>query len=348
MSAPRPRIQNPYTNRMGIRNQDDFFGRSKELRNIYTRIRGEQCLYLVGERRIGKSSILNALDFPVERQRFEIPEEVVFAQLDMQFIAGCTEELFLQNLLAEISEKLDISPMEPSRQSLERIAKGLGSNRRLVLLLDEFSVLVHNPNIPQELLDFLRAWSARFRISIIGAFREASLQTISEGSSLGSPFLNIFDKIYIGPLLAEDARDLVEMPAASVGVQFEEEEIRWVFELAGYFPLFLQMACYHLLELKYSRIRGAEARTRLERDFLYEVQPHFDYLFDGLPDQEKNALLLVAGGRAAPEDLQKELVKKGLLVQEDGKTQLFSRVLPTALRSYAKSSKKGFLSAILE
>jgi AAA+ ATPase superfamily predicted ATPase len=348
MSAIRPRIQNPYTNRTGIRNQDDFFGRAKELRSIYTRIRGEQSLYLVGERRIGKSSILNALEFPVERQRFEISDDVVFAQLDMQFIAGCTEDSFLEYLVAEISEKLGTSPGEPSRRALERIGRDLGRDRRLVLLLDEFSVLVHNPNIPQDLLEFLRSWSARFRISIIGAFREASLQTISESKSTGSPFLNIFDKIYVGPLLAEDARDLVEMPAASVGIQFEEEEIRWVFELAGYFPLFLQMACYHLLELKYSGIHGAEGRTRLERDFLYEVRPHFDYLFDALPDQEKNAMALVAEGGATTEDLERELVKKGLLVQKDGKTRIFSQVLPIVLRAYTRSSKKGLLSAILE
>src|SRR5215472_17742550 len=113
-----PRIQNPYTNRSGIRNQEEFFGRAKELRSIYTRICGEQSLYLVGERRIGKSSILNALDFPDERQRFEIPDHLVFTHLDMQFIAGCTEELFLEYLLAEISEKLGVSPGEPSRQSL--------------------------------------------------------------------------------------------------------------------------------------------------------------------------------------------------------------------------------------
>jgi hypothetical protein len=220
-------------------------------------------MYLVGERRVGKSSLLNALDFPVERQRFGIPDELLFAHLDMQLIAGCDETVFLEYLLEEISEKLGSTAGPPSRRALDQIAKRLGRDQRLVLLLDEFSVLVHNPKIPPDLLEVLRSWSSKFRVSIIGAFREASLQKITDGGSSGSPFLNIFDKIYIGPLLPEDAKDLVETPAASIGAPFEDAEIEYIFDLAGYLPLFLQMACYHLLELKSSKVRGKEIRTRL-------------------------------------------------------------------------------------
>lgn len=348
MKRVRPRIQNPYTNRAGIRNADEFFGRSAELRSIYTRICGEQCIYLVGERRVGKSSVLNALDFSVERRRFDVPEDLVFVQLDMQFIAGCTEELFLEYLLAETSEKLGISAGEPSRRSLQRMAKELGQSRRLVLLLDEFSVLVSNPKISQDLLEFLRAWSARFRIVLVGAFREASTQRIEESDSTGSPFLNIFDKVYIGPLLPEDARDLVEGPAEGVGVPFDEYEIQWIFELAGYLPLFLQIACYYLLELKWMGIQGEEARTRLERDFLFEAQPHFQYLLDALSEHERGAVVAVAAGRATTPDLERELIKKGILVQKDGKVRIFSRLFPSVPRSQVRPSRAGFLNAILE
>jgi len=45
---------NPYGNRAGIRRAEDFFGRSRELTEIYSLIIQSHFVSLVGERRVGK------------------------------------------------------------------------------------------------------------------------------------------------------------------------------------------------------------------------------------------------------------------------------------------------------
>src|SRR5215475_11276457 len=49
---------NPFTNRNAITNPDEFFGREQEIGEIISRLRSMQSLSVVGERRIGKSSLL--------------------------------------------------------------------------------------------------------------------------------------------------------------------------------------------------------------------------------------------------------------------------------------------------
>lgn len=49
---------NPFTNRGVIKNEEDFIGREEQLGEIIERLRTLQSSSVVGERRIGKSSLL--------------------------------------------------------------------------------------------------------------------------------------------------------------------------------------------------------------------------------------------------------------------------------------------------
>jgi hypothetical protein len=67
--------------------EEDFFGRERELPDVYSRLLGGQSVSLIGERRIGKSSLLYALNFPSERFSFGIPENLRFVYADGQLMA---------------------------------------------------------------------------------------------------------------------------------------------------------------------------------------------------------------------------------------------------------------------
>ena len=49
---------NPFMNRGVITDPNDFFGREEQVNEIFTRLQGMQSSSIVGERRIGKSSLL--------------------------------------------------------------------------------------------------------------------------------------------------------------------------------------------------------------------------------------------------------------------------------------------------
>src|SRR6266568_2256047 len=101
----RPIEVNPYINRAAISEASGFYGREDALRDVYTRVRGGQSVSLIGERRVGKSSLLNAIGF--EREEFGM-DDFDFVFMDMQSIAGCPEDAFLRHLLNLISRETRI------------------------------------------------------------------------------------------------------------------------------------------------------------------------------------------------------------------------------------------------
>ena len=65
---------NPYSNRKMITKAEDFFGRRKELRQIYSQLQTSQSVSIVYPRRIGKSSLLYCLALPEIQKRFSSQE----------------------------------------------------------------------------------------------------------------------------------------------------------------------------------------------------------------------------------------------------------------------------------
>jgi hypothetical protein len=334
--------KNPYTNRAAIRSPEDFFGRVEELRNIYTRIQGGQSVSLVGERRVGKSSLLNALEF--EREGFEIPSEFTFVPVDMQYIPDCNPEIFQKYLLSRISEIARIEVGGPSRSSLEQAAKDLErEGRRLVVILDEFDVLVHNSLIPIEFFSFLRSWATQFQIPFVVASREGSIDQVAEDDKTGSAFLNIFGTIYVGPLKSDDAEELIASPSYEQGIEFTGEEVELILSLAGLFPLFLQIACYHLFDLK---ISGQFSKEVLNSNFAFEAIPHFSYLLKRLTDMERSALRsFLAGEHLRQGPARADLTRKGILIELQGKTRIFSTVFAELIQP--RESQPGAFQAAI-
>ena len=312
----RSSLPNPYTNRAAIRSPNQFFGRDRELRDIYTRITGGQSVMIIGERRIGKSSLLNAIGF--SREDYQLDPEFGFILLDLQSIAGCTEEAFVQNLLTLITREMKITVPETGRGALETVAEAIHSiDRRLIIALDEFDVLVWNEKISPEFLVVLRSWTVRHQFPFVVAFREGSIDRIVSDEKFGSAFLNLFGAVYAGPMREEEARELIGTPAADNDVEFTDEEVDLVLELAGYFPLCIQIACYHLFEMKKSAKPVEEIFAQLPQSFAFEASPHFEYIWWRLSSREQEALRRWAkDGNAEDMVAERDLLKKGLLVED--------------------------------
>ena len=80
-------MRNPYTDRTGIRDINCFYGRKQELSRIYSRIGAPnpQSVSIVGDRRIGKSSLLNFIYHEENRKQYlDQPENYIFVLMDLQ------------------------------------------------------------------------------------------------------------------------------------------------------------------------------------------------------------------------------------------------------------------------
>ena len=64
--------RNPYLDRVSIRDVSRFYGRNREVTRIFSRIGAArpQSISIVGERRIGKSSLMNYISFPEIRKKY--------------------------------------------------------------------------------------------------------------------------------------------------------------------------------------------------------------------------------------------------------------------------------------
>jgi len=75
-------MKNPYWNRKMIRDLKYFFGREKEMEKIFAAIEAPhpQNILIVGERKIGKSSLLYYIfQSSIEKQKLAHPEKYVSA-----------------------------------------------------------------------------------------------------------------------------------------------------------------------------------------------------------------------------------------------------------------------------
>lgn len=330
-------IWNPFTNRSTIYKESEFFGRRRELYDIYSRLMGGQSVSLVGERRVGKSSLLQALDFPGQRSRFRIPPALRIVHLDLQYMAGCEEDDFLEYLLEEAGDRLEVDEVgPPRRESLRRLAKEAvrGRSLQLVIALDEFDVLLNNRQISLDFFAYLRAWSSEFRICFVGASREGGVERMLESSGTGSAFLNVFGSVYIGHLREEEALELIVTPARGQGIEFDPSDIERVVELAGFHPYFVQIACCHLFQLRQPDQPQDDLDVALEQKFRHEAMDNLVYLFERLSEEELKALRSFAlGGNLVDSPAVYHLERKGILIDWQGRRRLFSRTFEKLLQS---------------
>src|SRR6266478_963238 len=140
--------RNPYLNRVAIRDPAQFFGRAREVSKIFSRIGASrpQSISVVGERRIGKSSLLHYINNPQVRARhFDQPESYAFVFIDLQQKRRLTLTEFFKELFAQLSKETgdkSLAKLQPSFDSLRAVLDNFRRDeRKLVVLFDEFDAI---------------------------------------------------------------------------------------------------------------------------------------------------------------------------------------------------------------
>jgi len=101
--------RNPYVDRAVIRDINRFYGRKQAVSRIYSRIGAPnpQSVSIVGDRRVGKSSLLHFICDEENRNKYlDNPENYVFVLMDLQEEPNDTISDFIESLLRLIEEAL--------------------------------------------------------------------------------------------------------------------------------------------------------------------------------------------------------------------------------------------------
>ncbi len=248
---------------------DQFIGRKRELRRIVGRIANQgQSTAIVGEPRIGKTSLLDYLAAPEKRTELydQGAERLLFSYLDAQTLGGkFAQAKFWKRALSPLYEQV----VAPNRNSplalvyrtckqnafgafvMERLLAQMRIDEwRLVLLLDEFDVLLHHPILNSaEFFGSLRSLASRSRgaLAMVIASRQ-SLTILNKDtqdlSRTGSPYFNFLDEITLGAWTDKDVKELLRQ----AGNRFNPADRGFLINVAGGHPYLLQAAASELWE----------------------------------------------------------------------------------------------------
>lgn len=262
-------LANPFAQQTMIRDAEQFVGRRAELDQILNLLKMMQGISLVGERRIGKSSLLYHifLTGPVR-----LGEEMVVAYTDFPGVKD--ETSFYECLCKQLGRTGDkFSDLQDAVR-----------NRRVVFCLDEFERVMRSPAFSREFFDTLRSLAQSDNLALLIA-TEHPLSELSLTKQIAtSPFFNIFRQLDLGLFTPEEALEFIRKGFDGANVGITENEIERALRLAGWFPFFLQLACYCLFEMKVGRAQ------EWEQAFQRDAKTHLQYLWERLKPSERATL----------------------------------------------------------
>lgn len=342
-TSPRATARNPYLNRMMIKRREDFFGRALEVKRVYARLNATPpgSVSLVGDRKIGKSSLLNYVYSPASRQKhLERPDRTVMVFLDLQQEKNMSVESFVRTLIKiagfELRDRLDVSDCALSLDGIRDMVQRLDdAGFQLAIMLDEFEAVTTNANFNLEFFSFLRFLANHYNVSYITSSAR-DLQVLCHTKEISdSPFFNIFSTMRLSVFQRSEADELIRVPSERVGRPLGPYAEQ-IVGLAGLFPFFLQMACSHVIEYLDDHPGAREPDFReVRRRFYEEARLHYRYVWDGFDPHEKSTIVRVSRGRAMPDALRHvlaELEARHLVESGSSRPRLFASTFDDFVR----------------
>jgi hypothetical protein len=313
--------QNPYVCGSSLRgNSAVFYGRRRELEGTLSVLRNPEKpgdISILGERRIGKSSLLNQI-----YQALAAEPNVVSIYTTMQNWSIDSQATFFTQLHQVICDALKIQPsstVDDYARFRDFILDYAKKGYRFVLMIDEFERMTGNKYFDAQFFSNMRTLSNNgdYKFGYVLASRQPLQDICEQGKIEESGFYNIFGTSHLlGLLDQKEAAQLIQEPMQrSLGYHFEQSQE--IFNYAGYHPAFIQIVAS---EYWIARHHGfAVNRAAFER----VLQGHYQYLWQHRTETERKLLLKIAKHEIPKNNATLEKLRQRGLVGADN--QLFAR-----------------------
>ena len=341
---------NPFTYGNPIRDPAHFIGRQSDLQQIVNRLQSSahESTSIVGERRIGKTSLLKYLSDKQAAENLGLPpEEFCLIYMDFQGLMDITPQRFWQRVLQKISRSIcmpDLQELAKEVRSLETLdlfdlvdlfTEIADAGLTVVLLLDEFEYVTQNTHFTSNFFGGLRALAIHHNLPLVTATRRELVDLCHSNEIKGSPFFNIFANLVLRPFAPQEVSELIADYLEGTGVQFSDSDTNLVLSLGGGFPFFTQMAAHYLYAAKTQGLSGDALVQEVTNSFDDQAEAHYQHMWSRVNESEKITMLsamTLSGSELSPattptmENLATlhsrahldvpELVKRGMLVED--------------------------------
>ena len=301
-----------------------FVGRGPEIEHIFSRLRNPEfeSSSFVGDRRSGKTSLLNYLAHPdVVTDHGLDPEKFIFVYLDLgQITANGTPSRVYQLMLRRIASRLSDDELQTRLTEVSQLDtievvdldELFGSleemGLHIVLLMDDFENIAANDNFSADFYYGLRSLAIHHDLALVIASRQNLAEISPSDSVRSSPFFNIFANIRLHPFSPDDIRQLLQVYMAESDFTFHQGDVEAITKMGGTVPFFLQMAFHSLHEAYSLRLSQAGAETPagdgvgglgqdmglLEESFAESASPHLVNYWDNSSSDAQVLLTLLA------------------------------------------------------
>jgi len=237
--------QNPYVCGSALSsNSAVFYGRARELLGTLSVLGSRDKpgnVSILGERRIGKSSLLNQI-----YQVLAVVPHLVTIQTTMQGWSIDSQATFFTQLHKSISDALEISSgaVDDFASFRDFIRDYAEKGFRFILIIDEFDLMTDNAYFTAEFFSNMRALGEghEYQFAYVLSSYAPLSDICHEGGIQESKFWNIFGTCYIlGLLTKREAEQLIQEPMRKT-LEGDFDEMADILAYAGCHPAFIQIA----------------------------------------------------------------------------------------------------------
>jgi serine/threonine protein kinase len=334
-SPRRSSKRNPYLNRVMVKDPSDFYGRQREVAKIYSRLDAPhpQSISVVGDRKIGKSSLLNFVYNHKNRKRFmrNTYTDAMFIYVDLQRAIDLTVSMFIGIVsgMLRLEERSTFASLQEPKtlDDLKDMVQAATENgKRIIILMDEFDSITKNRNFEMQFFSFLRFLANNYKVAYVTS-SHTELQLLCHDKDIAdSPFFNIFTNLPLRPFSGDEANELISTPSEREGIPLGRYAGR-ILAMSGYFPMYIQIACSAVFEYLVEHRGSKPDWDAVAGAFGEEVSPHYAFVWDKLDENSQETMARVAMGRRIGDQykhISDDLLRRGYLIQSDGGTSIFS------------------------
>ena len=303
---------NPYVAGNPVGDSPAFIGRTDVLREVQRVLRHpeENAIILYGQRRIGKTSVLQELETKFPREGDYHP--ILF---DLQDKAQWPLERVLRELAQKISDQLKKTAPDLGSDPettfrdvwLPELLNNLPNNTSLVLLFDEFDVLAapESKKAAAALFPYLRDLlpidTKRLNFVFVIGRKVEDLTNIAL-----SLFKNNTPTVQVSLLNYEETVKLIRLSEANNSLNWTDEAIETVWELTSGHPFLAQRLCANVWERLYDNainesptVISADVEAAIP-DTLAASLNALEWLWEGLPPAARVVISALAGAGTKP------------------------------------------------
>jgi serine/threonine-protein kinase len=353
---------NPYNYKTPVSDTELFFGRTSTISKIYSRIGAErpQSVSLVGDPKIGKSSLLWYLAHPKTKERnLHDPDGYVFFYIsitdDGTLNFDSFSKMFWDIVLRDIDNYLQLEDKTRSYDLFKKIIERLNQNqKKVIIFFDDFHLTTQNESFPLEFFSFLRSLANNYNLAFVTT-SHLDLQKLCVSKEVEeSPFFNIFTNLSLKPFEESMALQLISEPSKKFGVDLAGDKDH-ILKVANFFPYPLQLACHLLFDLRNNRKESSDDEIlAFEKTFFEKSESYFENIWSIFDEEQIYVLKEILSSNKIKNTHQfvlNDLMRRKLLQMNGNKVEFvlphFQKFVTTKLGlKESKNGGNGFINLL--